>query len=342
MTEPSRVSVHMVTWNSRTHLPASLPALMAQHYRPMDVMIVDNGSVDGTVTWLEEHYPQLHVLRNTRNLGFCRAHNQALRLTDAPYVLLLNPDVVLEPDWLQRGINFLESHPTYGSFGGKLRRFNYSPDELKEVQTSDVIDSTGLQAHRSRHVVDRGSGESDRRQYDQAGDVFGHSGACGLFRRSALESIRFHDEYLDDDFFAYKDDIDLAWRLQRRGWLSWYDPLALGWHHRHIQGLSSTSDRLIARHHRTRDRFNSFYSYRNHWLCLIKNERWSSGWRDAPWIIVYEAKKIVYLLWQQPQALSGLAGAWRLHRRMKAKAKLIDRHAKQTPLDIRQHFFLRP
>lgn len=342
MTDWPRVSVHIVTWNSRTHLPSCVPSLVGQTYHPTDIMVVDNGSIDGTVSWLEEHYPQLHVLRNTRNLGFCRAHNQALRLTDAPYVLVLNPDVVLEPDWIARGVAWLNQHPAHGSFGGKLRRYSYSPDELKEVRRSDIIDSAGLQVTRSRHCLDRASGQADSHEFSQDADIFGHSGACCLYRRTALESVRFHDEYFDDDFFAYKDDVDLAWRLQRLGWLSRYDAQALAFHHRHIQGQSSTSDRLIARHHRTRDRFNSYYSYRNHWLLLFKNERWSTLWRDGPWIGWYEAKKIIFLLVRQPRSLAGLTAASRLFGRMRQKARLIDRHAKQTPVELRKKYFLAP
>lgn len=340
MFDHPRVSIHVVTWNSRTHVAACLEGIMGQTVQPMNVLIVDNGSVDGTVKWMEEHYPHLHLLRNTRNLGFCRAHNQAIRLTAADYILVLNPDVIVNPDWVARGVAWLDAHPEYGSFGGKLRRFSYSPDELKEVQKSATLDSTGLKVFRSRHTIDRGSGEEDHGQFDQGQDVFGHSGACCLFRRTALETARWHDEYFDEDFYAYKDDLDLAWRLQRLGWKSWYDPLAVAWHHRHIQGQSSTSDILIARHHSTRDRFNSYYSYRNHWLALLKNERPSTFWRDWPWIVWYEGKKFFYLLMTHPSSLRGLTSAIRLSPRMHQKARLIDRHAKQPALDIRRKFFL--
>lgn len=340
MPDQSRVAVHIVTWNSLTHISACLEAVTQQRFQPLNVMVVDNGSVDGTVKWMEEHYPQLHLLRNTRNLGFCRAHNQAIRLTAAEYILVLNPDVILEKDWVQRGVSFLDQHPEFGSFGGKLRRFTYSPDELKEVVTSDIVDSAGLRVFRSRHTIDRGSGESDHGQFDQAQEVFGHSGACCLFRRAALETVRWHDQYFDEDFFAYKDDLDLAWRLQRLGWKSWYDPKAVAFHHRHIQGQSAVSDILIARNHSSRDRFNSYYSYRNHWLTLLKNERWSTLWRDGLWMMWYEGKKFFYLLFSHPSSLRGLTSAWRLWPLMARKARLLDHHAKIIPNQVRQTFFL--
>lgn len=341
MTNP-RVAVHIVTWNSLPHLPGCLTSVLHQTYQPVELLLVDNASADGTQPWLREHYPQIHFLRNTRNVGFARAHNQGLRITDASYVLMLNPDIILDPDWLSRGIKYLESHPETGSFGGKLRRFEYSPDELREVRFSDIIDSAGLQANRARHFTDRGSGAPDAGQYDHDQAVFGFSGACVLFRRTALESIRYQDEYIDDDFFAYKDDTDLAWRLQRLGWSAWYDHQALGWHHRTIQGQSAVTDRLIARNHRSRSALNSYYSYRNHWLMLIKNERPITLWRDGSWIGWYEFKKFIFLLARRPAALLAWRDISRLHRRMRKKAAWLDAHATRTVLEVRNWFFSQP
>lgn len=332
------VAIHIVTWNSITHIAACLDAVAKQLTPEMTVMIVDNASIDGTVAWIEEHYPHFHLLRNTRNLGYCRAHNQALRLSNSDYVLLLNPDVILGEHWLSRAVQTLEQYPSYGAFGGKLRRFSYTPDELKEIVFSRIIDSAGLHVARSRHTVDRGAGEEDSGQYDTAAEVFGFSGACVMYRRQALERARYRDEYLDDDMFAYKDDLDLSWRLQRLGWSAWYDPSALGWHFRTIKGSSKTGDLLIAKNHRSRDRFNAFYSYRNHWLVLEKNETWSTFWRDGLWIVVYELKKFVYLTVTGRPSLTALLAAWRLRRTMRAKADVLQRHAKRSALTVRQWF----
>lgn len=337
MTNP-RVAVHIVTWNSLQHLPNCLEAVKHQRYPDIDLLLVDNASVDGTEKWLREHYPHIHFLRNTRNVGFARAHNQGLRITDAPYVLLLNPDVILQPDWLERGVAYLEAHPEAGSFGGKLRRFEYSPDELREVRFSDIIDSAGLVGNRARHFVDRGSGVPDQGQFDHDQPVFGFSGACVLFRRTALESVRYKDEYIDDDFFAYKDDTDLAWRLQRLGWTAWFDHRALAHHHRTIQGQSVVTDRLIARNHRSRTALNSYYSYRNHWLMLLKNERFATVWRDGPWIAWYELKKFIFLLVRRPIVLRAWPDIWRLYARMKKKGAELDQRAKRTPLEVRHWF----
>lgn len=330
----------MVTWNSITHIPTSLEALLGSSVAErLTTMIVDNASVDGTVPWLEERYPQIHLLRNTRNLGYCRAQNQALRLTESDYVLAINPDVVVTPEWIQRGLDWLSAHPDYGSYGGKTLRFSYTSDELKEVVHSGIIDSTGLRVQRSRHTVDRGAGEQDAGQFDSPGDVFGFSGAIVLYRRRALDSILWRDECFDADIFAYKDDLDISWRLQRRGWKAYYDPSAVAYHYRQIKGISATSDKLIAKNHRSRSKFNSYYSYRNHWLVLMKNETWSTLWRDFPWIFFYEFKKFVFLTLTGQPSFAALRSAFALWPLMRQKAKMIRHQAQRSSLDIRQQWF---
>lgn len=338
MPSDASIAVHIVTWNSISHIPFCLDALQKQTLPIPNVLIVDNASVDGTVQWIEEHFPHYHLLRNTRNLGYCRAHNQALRITKSEFVLLLNPDVILEPDWIARGLHFLTTHPEYGAFGGKILRHTYTTDDLKEVVKSGIIDSTGLQVFRNRHTIDRGSGEEDNAQFNQAEQVFGFSGACVLYRRSAIESIGWKDEYLDNDLFAYKDDLDVSWRLQRMGWCAWYDPHARAYHYRQIKGASTTSDRLIAKNHRSRTRFNSYYSYRNHWLVLLKNEQWQTFWRDLPWIAVYEIKKLIFLTMTGKPSVAALASAWKLWPKMRQKSLMLSHHAERPALEIRRWF----
>ncbi|MBI3572605.1 MAG: glycosyltransferase, partial [Candidatus Kerfeldbacteria bacterium] len=320
------------------HLPSCLESIREQTLQPHSILIVDNASVDGTVEWLREEWPHVHLLRNTRNMGFGRAHNQALRIGQQAYVLILNPDVVLTPNWLAQGVDWMESHPHAGSLGGLLRRFTYSREELKTVEFSDIIDSAGLHGFRSRHFVDRGAGLVDRGQFGQPEQVFGLSGACVLFRREALESIRWKNEFFDEDFFGYKEDIDLAWRLQRQGWEAWFVPRLVAYHHRHIQGAERQSTRAIIHHHRSRDRMIAAYSYRNHWLLLLKHESAQTWLRDWPWILAYELKKLAFTVIQRPSNLSVLISVIRLFPRMRQKAHVMNHQAKQPSIQVRRWF----
>ncbi|MEK7637756.1 MAG: glycosyltransferase family 2 protein [Patescibacteria group bacterium] len=329
------VAVHIVAWNGLTHLPSCISAVQTQTYAPVSVLVVDNGSIDGTVPWLMSEHPQIHLLRNTRNLGFCRGHNQAIRITESPYVLCLNQDVVLTPAWIEQAVRVMAQRPEIGAIGGRLRRYEYSPEELKSVVPSGIIDSAGLRIFRSRHVSDRGSGQTDSGQFQQSEAVFGLSGACLLLRRQALESIRYRDEYFDENFFAYKDDVDLAWRMLRQGWVSWYDGQLIAYHHRSVRGQDSTANLRIARNYRQRQQLNAAYSYRNHWLLLMKNDTWSSIWRDLPWVAWYEIRKAAFLLMTRPITLAGFFYALRLRPAMRAKSVMINRRARRPATIIR-------
>ncbi len=318
-----------------THLTTCLQAIQDQTYTNVSTMIVDNASVDTTVQWLASEYPQVHLLRNSRNLGFCRGHNQALRITNSPYVVCLNPDVILSKTWIEQAVNILETQPDIGAVGGKLLRYSYSDEELKNIVPSGIIDSTGLQIFRSRHVIDRGSGEQDIGQYNQSESVFGLSGACVIFRREALETIRFKDEYFDEDFFAYKDDIDVAWRLQRMSWTCWYEATLEAYHFRVIQGQSKIHNSQIAKNFKRRAKFNAAFSYRNHILVSMKNESLNSLKPDLIYILWYELRKMVYLGITRPSTLQSIFTALKLRSSMKVKAKLLNHSAKISAREVR-------
>lgn len=300
-----RVSIQIVSWNSLTHLPSCLEALNRQTFTSWSLMIVDNASLDGTVAWLREYYPSVSLLRNMRNVGFSRAHNQAIKLTNSAYVLVMNPDIILTPEWLTTAVTYMDQHPETAVVGGKNLRYEYTPGELKEPVLTSIIDSTGLKMRRSRHTVDRGSGENDRGQF-QTGPVFGISGSCALYRRSDLQAAQQPQGIFDENFFAYKEDVDLAWRLQMMGRSAVYLSTAVAYHYRAAKGDDQSGNLAIARNHRRRAAHIAYLSYRNHWLMVNKNDNARSWWLDSPWIVSYEVKKFLYLLLYQPRALKGL------------------------------------
>lgn len=304
------VSVHIVTWNSRPFLPTLLDSLRHQTY-PIDrVFLVDNASTDGTLAFLEGELG-LHVLRNTRNLGFARAHNQAIRLTHSDAVLVTNPDLLLEPTCLAELVRALEANPRLGSVCPKLRRFSFTVDDLREPIRSDTIDAAGLTVRRSRQVVNRGEGESDRGQCDAALGVFGAPGVLALYRRSALDDVTIDGQIFDEDYFAYKEDVDLSWRLQSAGWGCGYVPTALAYHHRTLTHHGDRLDALVAERRRRSPRLR-ILSYRNHLLTLVKNEQPGTFLPHLPMILAYEVGKLGYLAVREPGTLAGLGQAIRL------------------------------
>ncbi len=305
-----KLTISLVTWNSKNDLPLCLASIQAQTFRAFEIVIVDNASQDGTLEHIQKA-PHIRVIRNDRNTGYCKAHNQAINASITPYVLCLNPDVTLSPRFLEILISKIEGDTTLGSASGKLLRPNTS---LKNGQYSVRIDVASLQIFRSRKVINRGEGEADKKQYDAEEFVFGFSGSAVLLRRAALEQIKFGQEYFDEDFFAYKEDVDLAWRLQLAGWKALYVPSAIAFHSRRIRSLQPRKDRKLINR----------LSYRNQLLMIAKNELPSNFLRDLPFIIWYELRKFLYVfLLEQTTFLGFLQFLFLLPKMMKKRAQIM-------------------
>ena len=325
-------------WNGIVHLPTCFQSIEKQTNKNFSILVVDNGSLDGSVAWIRVNVPHAYILQNNRNLGFADAHNQAIRLSKAPYVLCLNQDFLLEPQWIESAVTYLDAHPEVASYGTRIVRYSYNEQALTGVDISGIIDSTGLRVTRSRHAFDRDSGRRTEDRAPHSEFVFGLSAACVMYRRSALESVRYQDEYFDDDFFAYKEDVDLSWRLQRAGWSAWYDDTITAYHHRSIRGQNSVSSLKLAQSHRHRTAINTRLSYRNHQLMLLKNETAGTFWPDSIQIVWYEFRKFVFLLFTGPKTLNAWVDVWRLAGRMRKKKAIIRQHARRSAGEVRQWF----
>jgi len=300
-----QVSVQIVTWNSCKYLKDCLDSVFSQDFNDFSVLVIDNASVDGTTELIREKYPQVYLLTNPKNYGFSRAHNQGFRLTDSEFVLVLNPDVILEPDFLTVVVQEMNKDKTIGSLGGLLLQVKCGDAELDEKIKTNIIDSSGLEVLRSRRVIDRGQGEVDKGQYDQQKEVFGISGACVLYRRKALEAVKVpinkkEDEYFDQDFFAYKEDIDLAWRLRLAGWKSIYQPQARGYHFRGVMGHKGRLTRKDLKVQNRKTPQINLWAYRNHLWLLVKNSYPGNFFRHFLFISFYLVQKKIYLLCAQP------------------------------------------
>lgn len=230
------VAVVAVNWNGGQDCQAMLASIRAQTLAPSEVVVVDNGSWDGSREWFQSQ-PDVQVLANSENLGFAAAVNQGLRSTGAAFVLFCNLDVVLDPGFLEAVVGRAGSAADIGSVGGRLRSGLGGPPRL---------DSTGHVLYRNGWVSNRDQGAPDDGRRQQADEVFGVSAAAALYRRQMLEDVAIQGEVLCEDFFAYLEDVDLDWRARWRGWRSWYEPTATAVHRRGGTGLHATSE--IERH----------------------------------------------------------------------------------------------
>ena len=214
----------VVNWNRRDLLSACLQSLAGQVVqRPFEVIVVDNGSRDGSPEMVQKEFSRvesfrLQVIRNAENRGFCAANNQGFAASDSDLVALLNNDAEAEPGWLAALAGAFEQRPEIGMAASKILVY----EDLRR------IDKVGHLIYPDGQNRGRGSGEIDLGQYDRVEEVLWPDGCAAMYRREMLDQIGCFDE----DFFAYADDAELGLRARIAGWRCLYIPSAVVRHHR--------------------------------------------------------------------------------------------------------------
>jgi GT2 family glycosyltransferase len=221
------VSVIIVNWNGMDYLKYCLDSLRAQTFPDFEVIVVDNGSTDGSVQCLRENYRGwVRVLPNPRNEGFSGGNNRGIRAASGKYIVLLNNDARADFRWLEELVKAAEENPRAGMLACKIY--------LQEG--SRIIDNVGHLMYRDGLNRGKGRLEVDRGQYEKMEEVFFPSGCAALYRREMLEEVGLFDE----DFFAYGDDTDLGLKGRLAGWNCLYVPTAVV-HHRYSQSSGAYS-----------------------------------------------------------------------------------------------------
>lgn len=288
------VAVVIVSWNSAGYLPGCLESLRALERRPAELVVVDNESRDDSVELVRRGYPEAEIVEQQGNSGFCRANNVGIRQTRSPLVLLLNPDTRLEARFVEELLPCFED-PRVGIACGKLLRFD-----------GRTLDSAGQQLGRSRRPLDRGYGRTDRGQFDRDEEVFGACAAAALYRRSTLESIADGDgEFFDERFFAFCEDLDLAWRARRLGWKTVYRHRAVGYHARggSAERPGRRGPAMLRRSPGIR-----FHIVKNRWLTMARNDTLRSVMLDLPFILARDLATLALLAATSPSVIARL---WR-------------------------------
>jgi GT2 family glycosyltransferase len=248
--DPS-VSVTIVTYNSALFIRQCLTFLFEVHHPTFEVIVVDNGSEDETRTILGEFSSRLRLILNKENTGFAGGQNQAIRKSQGRWVLTLNPDVRLRADFISKLVEGGEEDDQIGTVCGRL----LSMKGDFQIPQARVIDSTGMYFTPSLRHFDRGSKEPDLSRYDRPELVFGATGAAALYRRTMIQDVSIDDEFFDSDFFAYREDADVAWRAQLLGWKCLYVPSAVAYHVRKVLPSNRTSVAAEINMHSVKNRF---------------------------------------------------------------------------------------
>lgn len=238
------VSIIIPSWNGLVYLKVCLKSIAKQTFNSYEIIVVDNGSTDGTIDYLNNFDKQIQVISLPKNIGFAPAVNLGIKASRGSYLLLLNNDTEVTPNCLTYLVRALESDLKLGFIAAKT--LNY--------YKRSVIDSAGDYIDVVGHANNLGMGQKDGPIFNKPHNLFLASGGGSLFKKEIFDKVGL----LDEDYFAYYEDVDLCLRAQFVGFSGWYEPKAVIYHiHK------ATSDRIKP--------FREYLQFRNMTMTIIKD-----------------------------------------------------------------------
>jgi len=316
------VSVVLITWNSAPFLRRCLEGLAQQTHRALELIVVDNASADDSVALVSAHAERM--IRNETNRGFSAAVNQAVAVANGELVMLLNPDCFLMPDYVEKLVVLFDLRPELGAASGLLLR------ALGEnIEPTREIDSMGIRMTRNgRHLDLHQGAPADRHQMSDSFEVFGVSGAAAMFRQSFLRDVAVDGEVFDEDFFAYREDADLAWRGRLLGWTARCEPAAVAYHVRRVTPEVRASLPASLNMHSVKNRF----------LLRLKNEGAYLALRNAPFAWMRDGMVLIAAMTIERSSLPAFAWLWRNRVRVLAKRRIIQSRRRVSDRELARWF----
>lgn len=325
------VSLHVLLWNGERDLPDLVRSLRALSYPNLHIRMIDNGSIDGSRAYIQEHAPEWLVGCNTKNIGFAAGHNQLISLAlhrwegedlSQKVVVVTNQDMILDAECISKMVEAFERENSCGAVQPKVLRAIRPATEHDERMLSDVIDTAGLVMNSWWRMEDRGAGVRDEGQFDERQDIVGPGGAFAAYRASALVGTVENGQYFDEDFFSYREDCDLALRLVRRGYVTVFAPQAKAWHYRGMFGVEKRNLLQRLRDRRQQQSFRNAWSMRNQLFFLVKHIP-LQAWKSFPVILFQEGGRVCYALIFEPDTRKLLIRALLTFQKMRKKRKEI-------------------
>jgi GT2 family glycosyltransferase len=253
------ISVVIVNWNRRDLLRACLDSLAAQTFTDFEIIVVDNGSDDGSAAMVREFPRPIQLIENRENRGFCAANNQGFSVSQTEYVALLNNDAEADPGWLQALLDAIQIKPDVGESD-----IGMVASKILVWEDPRIIDKCGHLIYPDGQNRGRGHGQVDRGQFNRQEEVLWPDGCAALYRRAMLDEVGGFDE----EFFAYADDAELGLRARIAGWTCLYAPGAVVRHHRGATlGLNSAKRLTLIE--------------RNRVLLVVKLFPWNLLWANG-------------------------------------------------------------
>lgn len=266
----NKASVIIPNWNGKDLLEDCLKSLKNQSFKDLpaggqgfEIILVDNGSTDNSIEFVEKKFPEVKIVSLNKNFGFAKAINEGVRAASADYVVFLNNDTLVDKNWLTNLIKCANSHPEVISVNSKLLNF----------YNKKIIDGVGILINEVGQARSIGWKESDSGQYEKENYIFGATGGASLFRRKDFLKLRGFDE----NYFMYSEEVDFAFRAQFKGYKSIFEPLAIVFH-KH----KATSKKFPAK--------VEYWQFRNMTITIIKDfptEILLKNWRWLKIILVH-------------------------------------------------------
>lgn len=312
-----KVAVLIVTYDSADDLEGCLESVAGLEHRPLEVVVVDCGSRDESLEIARR--AELGDVAKTvvalgENRGFAGGMNEALRHTDAPFLLTLNPDARPSADYVGRLLDGFEIEGLQvGAATGRLVRSGAEGERR--------LDACGMYLTRTWRHLDRGSGEVDRGQHMERERVFGATGAASLFAREAIEDAALEGEFFDPDFHSYREDAELAFRLQERGWEVIYEPRAVAEHRR----------RVVPERRRELPAAINYHSLKNRYLLRLYHQSGPNFWRTLAPALFRDLLALGWALLFEHTSLPAYAWLWRNRHRLLERRRLL--RARRTASD---------
>ena len=315
-----RVTVVLITWNSAPYLRRCLDGIARQTHPDIELINVDNASADHSAQRVLEAFPHCRQIINSTNRGFAAAANQAIRTASGDFVALCNPDAFLTAEYLSRIVAaFDQGGENFGAATGKLMRARG-----EDIEPTDAIDSMGIRMTRSgRHLDIQLSGVGS-----QFSEVFGVSGAAAVYRKSCIIDVTINNEYFDEDFFAYREDADVAWRARLFGWRAMVVPEAIAYHVRTVtpERRRSLSPEI------------NMHSVKNRFLLRLKNEGAYLAVRNAPFELARDLMVIGAALTIERSSFPALQWLWRNRRRILEKRREVQKRRRVSDRRLAEWF----
>ncbi len=273
----SKVALVNIVYNSMKYIPKVFPSVLNQTHKNSTFYVVIAGNENGEKEFIQENYPEIVIIDPGYNIGFAKGHNELFSSIGADFFQLVNPDLVLTENFVEEMLKPFED-PNIGAVSGKILQYDFEKNS-----TTNIIDTTGVLISKSGRGRDRGQHEVDSGQYDTQTNLIAVSGAAAMYRKSALESVKYtypnrhvkagQTEYFDEEFFMYWEDVDLSWRIVNSGWKIQYNPKAIAYHGRTAASSPGGYKKVLQfiKHHKKISSRILEWNYKNHIFMFIKN-----------------------------------------------------------------------